>query len=243
MMREAFGAQALVEGFDDLIPDMRCDPKDRHVLAAVRGGADAIVTFNLEDFPDEAVAAHGIKTLHQDYFLLQLLAEHPATVMAVLEDEITVFRIPQQTSKQFLASLTPTVPTFANLAADAYDDPPVTISAVPALVGANEEDAFAALGRAGDLTDPARVGLTWWAGLLSDLARQLTYPPPSWATTSGRSATSRGDRASKVIRAVDAPEGIALMRFVPDGCIHGTGVRVALHTRRFARRDFPGLTR
>ncbi len=48
MMKEAFGTEALVDGFDDLIQEMRCDPKDRHVLAAaVRGGADAVVTFNL----------------------------------------------------------------------------------------------------------------------------------------------------------------------------------------------------
>ena len=46
MMREAFGAEALIDGFDDLVDQMRCDPKDRHVLAAaVRGGADTVVTF------------------------------------------------------------------------------------------------------------------------------------------------------------------------------------------------------
>jgi len=60
MMREAFGAEALIDGFDDLIDQMRCDPKDRHVLAAaVRGGADTVVTFNLKDFPDEAGAPLG----------------------------------------------------------------------------------------------------------------------------------------------------------------------------------------
>lgn len=41
MMREAFGAEALVDEFDDLIDEMGCHPKDRHVLAAaVRGGAN-----------------------------------------------------------------------------------------------------------------------------------------------------------------------------------------------------------
>lgn len=54
MMREAFGAAALVDDFEHLIPDMGCDAKDRHVLAAaVRGGADTLVTFNLKDFPSE----------------------------------------------------------------------------------------------------------------------------------------------------------------------------------------------
>ena len=51
-MRDAFGAEALVDGFDDLIDEMTCDPKDRHVLAvAVHDQADAVVTFNLKDFP------------------------------------------------------------------------------------------------------------------------------------------------------------------------------------------------
>jgi predicted nucleic acid-binding protein len=44
MMREAFGAEALIDGFENLIEQMRCDPKDRHILAAaVRGGADTVV--------------------------------------------------------------------------------------------------------------------------------------------------------------------------------------------------------
>jgi len=51
LMREAFGAEALIDSFDDLIEQMRCDPKDRHVLAAaVRGGADTLVTCNLKTF-------------------------------------------------------------------------------------------------------------------------------------------------------------------------------------------------
>ncbi|HEU5270770.1 MAG TPA: PIN domain-containing protein, partial [Jatrophihabitans sp.] len=39
-MRRGFGAGALVDDFEHLIPEMTCDAKDRHVLAAaVRGGA------------------------------------------------------------------------------------------------------------------------------------------------------------------------------------------------------------
>lgn len=80
------------------------------------------MTFNLKDFPDEAVAPHGVRTLHPDSFLLQLLAEHSATVMAVLEEEIAAFRNPQQTLKQFLASPAPAVPRFASLAAEGHDE-------------------------------------------------------------------------------------------------------------------------
>lgn len=83
MMREAFGAAALVSEFEHLIPSMTCDVKDRHVLAAaVRGGADTLVTFNLRDFPRESAAPHDINVIFPDLFLLRLLAEHDADVIA-----------------------------------------------------------------------------------------------------------------------------------------------------------------
>lgn len=124
MMREAFGAAALIDGLDDLIDHMRCDPKDRHVLAAgVRGGADTVVTFNLKDFPDEAGEPYGIGICHPDRFLVQLLGEHTDTVLATLEREIAAFQNPPEMVTQFLATLTATAPTFANLAADAFSEP------------------------------------------------------------------------------------------------------------------------
>jgi len=52
------------------------DPGDAHVLAgAVAGGADALVTFNLRDFPARALAEHGLTPRHPDGFLWELLGE------------------------------------------------------------------------------------------------------------------------------------------------------------------------
>lgn len=58
-----------VPAHGELIPALVLpDPNDRHVLAAaVAGQVPLIVTFNLSDFPAEALAVHGV------------LAEHPET--------------------------------------------------------------------------------------------------------------------------------------------------------------------
>jgi len=57
-----------VTGYEDLIAALALpDPNDRHVLAAaIRCGANVIVTFNAADFPFEAIKEHGIETMHPD---------------------------------------------------------------------------------------------------------------------------------------------------------------------------------
>ncbi len=103
MMREAFGAAALVDDFEHLIEDMHCDAKDRHVLAAaVRGGADQLVTFNLKDFPPESTEDHEIEVVHPDLFLVRLLADRPGDVVAAIERESAALRHPAHTVEQFL---------------------------------------------------------------------------------------------------------------------------------------------
>jgi len=56
----------LVADYEDLIPLLTLpDADDRHVLAAaIRSNADVIVTFNLGDFPPEALTKWGIEAQH-----------------------------------------------------------------------------------------------------------------------------------------------------------------------------------
>jgi hypothetical protein len=59
-----FGYEPLEDGLN--LPD----PDDRHVLAAaIRGGCEVIVTFNLKDFPAEELASYDIIAQHPDEFL------------------------------------------------------------------------------------------------------------------------------------------------------------------------------
>lgn len=61
----------LVEGHMDLVGSLDLpDPDDRHVLAAaIHCGADAIVTFNLKDFPQKVADQYQLEVLHPDDFV------------------------------------------------------------------------------------------------------------------------------------------------------------------------------
>ncbi len=63
------------------------DPNDIHVLAvAISAHADALVTFNAQDFPRPVLADEGLIRLDPDQLLCQLHARHPAEVAQVVRD-------------------------------------------------------------------------------------------------------------------------------------------------------------
>lgn len=62
------------------------DPNDRHVLAtAIASGADAIITFNAQDFPGHVLAAEGVTRRDPDGFLWELQSRHPEAMARVVE--------------------------------------------------------------------------------------------------------------------------------------------------------------
>ena len=77
----------LVTNYEDLIPALTLpDQDDRHVLAAaIRAGADVIVTYNLKDFPSEILAKYGIEAQHPDEFIMHLLDLAPNIVCAAVK--------------------------------------------------------------------------------------------------------------------------------------------------------------
>ena len=86
-MRQHF-PEALVEGYEDLIPAMKNDLKDRHVLAAaVKSGAKLIVTYNKKHFPDESLSAYGIELQGPSDFLIGLYDLEPGIVAQKITEQ------------------------------------------------------------------------------------------------------------------------------------------------------------
>lgn len=77
----------LITNFEYLIDSLSLpDPDDRHVLAAaIVGHADAIVTFNLKDFPDANTSAHGIEILHPDDFIVAQYDLKPIKILSIVK--------------------------------------------------------------------------------------------------------------------------------------------------------------
>jgi predicted nucleic acid-binding protein len=98
---------ALVNGHQSLIPALELpDPDDRHVLAAaIQCGADLIVTFNLDDFPEHALASYGIGACHPDLFLVDQLNLDAERVCLAMRQHRASLRNPPKTVDEYLATL------------------------------------------------------------------------------------------------------------------------------------------
>ncbi|MCA9543797.1 MAG: PIN domain-containing protein [Myxococcales bacterium] len=97
----------LVTGYEPLIDGLVLpDPDDRHVVAAaIRCGAQAIVTANRKDFPASALEPLGLAVLHPDEFVLDLLDLAPGVVVRVLNEQTRALRSPPRELVEVLATL------------------------------------------------------------------------------------------------------------------------------------------
>jgi len=96
----------LVTGYEPLIDGLVLpDPKDRHVLAcAIRAEAQAIITFNLRDFPPEALAPYDVEAVHPDEFVLGLIGISEAVVAATFSELVADLTKPPSTLSEALAT-------------------------------------------------------------------------------------------------------------------------------------------
>jgi cytosine/adenosine deaminase-related metal-dependent hydrolase len=97
----------VVTGFEYLIPSMKLpDPDDQHVVAAaIHSGASLIVTFNLKDFPPEALKPYNLAAQHPDDFIVDLLDLHPAAVLEAASHHRRSLKSPTKTADEYLDTL------------------------------------------------------------------------------------------------------------------------------------------
>jgi predicted nucleic acid-binding protein len=103
---------AWVEDYASLLPAMTNHPKDRHVLAAaVRTGAQVIVTFNRKDFPEAALAPWNVVAQSPDEFLVHQFHLAPEVVTRKLAEQAQR----HGGAERLLSIHRQTVPEFASL--------------------------------------------------------------------------------------------------------------------------------
>lgn len=222
-MRSAF-PNALVEGYENLIPAMTNHPKDRHIAAAaVRGGAALIVTANLRDFPPESLSQYDIEAVHPDDFLQDQLDLSREITIACLAEQRRSYTRPPSTFREFYLILQKTVPNFTDLAvaaeAAAWDpNEPMPFE----IVSTSElAQAFFPEGPPDEPTDPLGAAFMWWTALLdraqySTALYNLTWHPPSWGDYEPAfQRLSNAGMMQFVERCPDA-DHIAYIKFLPN---------------------------
>jgi predicted nucleic acid-binding protein len=100
----------LVTGYELIIDSLELpDPDDRHVLAAaIRVGADSIVTFNQKDFPDAVLEKYGIYSEHPDDFVHNMVTLETGKVLTAVREQRRSLKNPEVSVGEFLDRLTGT---------------------------------------------------------------------------------------------------------------------------------------
>ncbi|OOE90878.1 PIN domain-containing protein [Salinivibrio sharmensis] len=97
----------LIEGYEPLIDGLTLsDVDDRHVVAAaIKGQAESIITFNLKDFPSEALDPLGLSAIHPDEFLCDMFELDSSACVKAAQQQRRALKNPPMTSDDFLACL------------------------------------------------------------------------------------------------------------------------------------------
>lgn len=126
-IREFFPEGEVPEpAYAHLITDMPGrDPDDRvHMAAAITGGANTIVTWNVADFPAEPLAARGLQVCTPDRYLSNLLDAWPHEVTATVVRLAGEKRRPPLTPTDFIELLAKAgAPDFAERLRARLDQP------------------------------------------------------------------------------------------------------------------------
>ena len=106
-LMDANAPGSLVTGYRPLVPTLSLpDAGDCHVLAAaIKGGCNVLVTFNLRHFPIATLAPYGIEPIHPDLFLLARLADDAPTFLAAIKAVLDRMKNPPMSVDEYIARL------------------------------------------------------------------------------------------------------------------------------------------
>ncbi len=109
VMEEAF-PEAMVTGHEPLIAAMKNHEKDRHVVtAAVKAGAQVIVTSNLKHFRE---LPEGIEAQSPDDFLCNIFDLDPDGMVELVREQAAALKKPKRSYEELLDGLSKVVPEF-----------------------------------------------------------------------------------------------------------------------------------
>jgi hypothetical protein len=106
-LMDAHVPDCLVTGYEGHIPTLTLpDADDRHVLAAaIHAGAEAIVTFNLIDFPAAILGTFDVEAVHPDAFVVDLWEGDPDAVIEAARKQRAGLKNPPVSANDYLATL------------------------------------------------------------------------------------------------------------------------------------------
>ncbi|RIH84369.1 PIN domain protein [Meiothermus luteus] len=105
--------EPLVQGYEVILEKIDLpDKNDRHVVAAAFwGGAEAILTYNNKDFPEEILGSWDLTVIHPDDYLCELAGDcirqtsMPGTLLEILKKQRSKLKNPPLDVEAFLDSL------------------------------------------------------------------------------------------------------------------------------------------
>lgn len=97
----------IITGYEPLVEAIRLpDVGDRHVVAAaVKSDAQAIVTFNTKDFPNESIGRYHLEVIHPDDFFVHQIDLDPIAAVHVIRELSEDLKAPSRTPSEIVEGL------------------------------------------------------------------------------------------------------------------------------------------
>ena len=105
-LERAFPCALIEEPYPSVTSKAMPDKNDLHVVAAaLASGCEEIVTYNIRDFPRDALSPLGLRARHPDEFCTEVLQGNPEATMRVMRDLVKSKSRPSRTMTEELAGL------------------------------------------------------------------------------------------------------------------------------------------